>query len=401
MQFTLSTVIAYATFLSGVSAHLEMTEPAMFKNHAQAEGKVLNPLEPSGSDFPCQNGIPDETAPAGNQYEPGSDGVLQITGSATHGGGSGQMVITYDFPPPKDESKWRVLSSYEGNHPINNPAGNFVPGQNNKIPALKFRVHEGLPKGKAIIAWNWFNKVGNREHYMKCATVSIGGSNEVVQGAMDTPALQKLPTMFRANSNGCTVPENVEAIKFKNPGTSVFGSGSYESECDKTTAGSSGNGSGSPPETPETPGQGEGEGDDDEEHPGNNEGGEGEEGAAPPANKPPVVEPPTTTAPPTTTTSATAPIEKPDNSNNGPPANAPAPTAPPSGSCTEGEVVCNSDGSWSQCGSGRLWNMGGSGAGRICKEGKIMLDQNYKYGKRAASVRFSAAHRRRHIHISA
>ncbi|KAL7276826.1 hypothetical protein RUND412_000167 [Rhizina undulata] len=61
---------------------------------------------------------------------------------------------------------------------------------------------------------------------MKCATVTIGGSETSIA------RFKALPEMFRANSeNDCEVPEEVEAIKFKNPGPYVVGSGITTIDC--------------------------------------------------------------------------------------------------------------------------------------------------------------------------
>jgi len=390
MQFTLTSLLAVAAVLPAVNAHLRMGTPTMFKNHKQAEGFVLNPLDPSGSDFPCQGGIPDETVPPENFLQLGSDATLQIKGSAVHGGGSGQMVISYDFPPSKDTSKWRVLTSYEGNHPMQ-AEGNLTPGQDDSIPALKYKVWEFLPKGKAIVAWNWFNHIGNREHYMKCAVVSIGGSTDAVTGAMESEALKKLPTMFRANSLGstCITPPNEDPIKFKNPGNSVFGQGKNEVACDASTPGTAGNrgsGGGAPSggstTTPPTNGK-----------PAENEGTTG--GEKPAAGGPP--------APGPSSAPATPPTYSPPAGGASPPAPVAAPVTPPTpatppatgGACTEGAIICTSATTWSMCGSGKLQPMGATAAGMNCVDGK-MVRASAKVRRR--DIRFSGAHkRRRHL----
>jgi hypothetical protein len=70
---------------------------------------------------------------------------------------------------------------------------------------------------------------------MKCATVTIGGNNKNTEG------FEALPTMFRANikisGKRCIVPEGTKAIKFKNPGFDVVGTGIEESRCDNTKPG--------------------------------------------------------------------------------------------------------------------------------------------------------------------
>lgn len=68
--------------------------------------------------------------------------------------------------------------------------------------------------------------------YMRCASVMIGGSEKA------TTAFDALPTILRANSgNGCLVPEGITAIKFKNPGPEVFGTGVTPVDCDKSLPG--------------------------------------------------------------------------------------------------------------------------------------------------------------------
>jgi hypothetical protein len=372
MQFTLSTVVAFAALLNTASAHLWMSKPKMFAQHGQNEGFVLNPLDPAvgvdANPFPCQGGTADEEVPSGNSYELGEDGVLEIKGSAVHSGGSGQVVISYKFPPSPNEDDWHVLTSYQGNHPIG-VEGNLAIGDDNSIAPMTFKIHESLPKGKAIIAWNWFNKSGNREHYMKCATVSIGGSTEQVSNA----DLSSLPTMFRANSDGgkCTVPEGVQSIRFKNPGTSVFGEGETDVDCDYSKPGSGGSGSGETPSTP-APEEPEEDNSDDSEGGDNETGDNGEDTEVTPAPEP---------KPEPKPKKPETPVEQPAK----PPVNSP----PAGGACTEGQVTCNSDGTWSLCGSGYLQNMGPLASGTVCKDGAI--------SKRSA-IRFSAAHlnRRRH-----
>ncbi|KAL7276827.1 hypothetical protein RUND412_000168 [Rhizina undulata] len=203
MKFTTATIIAAAAFLPTISAH-------------------LSPLKPDGSDFPCHGSAPE--APV-TEYEPGSMQALKLKGVAVHGGGSGQMSITYETKPNKN-TKFRVMTSFEGNHPMATQAGNL--GNAELIPPIKFKVPAGLPAGKAVDL-----ELGNREMYMQCATVTINGLET------SKAAFNALPEMFRANSgNGCAVPEGVVAIKFKNSGPYIVGSGKTTIGCDKIKSGS-------------------------------------------------------------------------------------------------------------------------------------------------------------------
>ncbi|KAL7267329.1 hypothetical protein RUND412_010089 [Rhizina undulata] len=234
MKFSTSTIIAVAAFLPAISAHLVMVEPKQWtvpvKTGATTETSdgPQNPLQADGSNFPCHGVAPEESVAT---YEPGSMQTLQLQGSATHSGGSGQMSITYETTPSAS-TKFRVMTSFEGDHPMKID-GNLPADASHMLDPIKFKVPEGLPAGKAVVAWTWFNKSGNREMYMQCATVTIGGSET------SEAAFKALPEMFRANSgNGCTVPENIDAIKFKNPGPYTVGSGVTPIDCDNTEAGS-------------------------------------------------------------------------------------------------------------------------------------------------------------------
>ncbi|KAH0606411.1 uncharacterized protein H6S33_004072 [Morchella sextelata] len=227
MKFTTGTIVAFAALMSTASAHLTMSNPAQWQVAESASGGNQFPLKESGEDYPCPGVAP--AAPVAT-YTPGQKATLQVVGSATHGGGSGQMSITYD-PKPNASSKFGVMTSWEGNHPVS-AAGNGTPDPTAKLPPLTFTVPKGLPAGPAVVAWTWFNKVGNREMYMRCASVMIGGSEK------STAAFDALPTILRANSgNGCLVPEGITAIKFKNPGPEVFGTGVTPVECDKSQPG--------------------------------------------------------------------------------------------------------------------------------------------------------------------
>lgn len=203
---------------------------------------------------------------------------------------------------------------------------------------------------------------------MKCATIMIGGAEK------STAAFDALPEMFRANSgNGCIVPEGIKAIKFKNPGPYTVGTGITPIDCDKTqpgTGGGSGGGSGSSPSPVPTKAS--------------------TKTTSKSKTKTKTKSKATSTSAPTRTSSPNKP-EKPDNKPGPAPAPTPTPTpapAAPGAACVEGAITCNSDGTWSQCGSGLNQNMGKVAAGMKCNNGK--------FSKR--SVRFSHDHRRRHQH---
>ncbi|KAL7276825.1 hypothetical protein RUND412_000166 [Rhizina undulata] len=145
MKLTVFTIIAVAAFLPAISAHLVMTKP---KQWEIPNGKQKNPLEADGSDYPCQGAAPEDSVAT---YEPGSMQTLQIMGFAVHGGGSGQMSITYDTTPTAN-TKFRVMASFEGNHPMK-AEGNIGGGAARMLNPIEFKVPEGLPAGKAVVTW--------------------------------------------------------------------------------------------------------------------------------------------------------------------------------------------------------------------------------------------------------
>ena len=81
-------------------------------------------------------------------------------------------------------------------------------------PNWDFTIPSNAAGGEAILAWSWFNLVGNREMYMNCAPVTIEGNN----GAGGIAAL---PPLFAANvGNGCKTVEGKETV-FAQPGDVV------------------------------------------------------------------------------------------------------------------------------------------------------------------------------------
>jgi hypothetical protein len=398
MQFTISTIAAIAAFIGSSSAHMIMHEPLQWT----VPGEALAPLEFDGSDFPCANAYSNTTAAA--TYTAGGTGKLVTQGSAVHGGGSGQMVITYDFPPTAN-SVWRVMQSWEGDHPIK-ADGNLPADPTLLHDPIDFAIPAGLPSGTAVVAWTWFNRIGNREMYMKCATAQIDGVTSSVSDLNNDPGMLALPTFFRANSgNGCEVPENIDAIAFKNPGANLVLAGGYTPtsiSCDDSEAGS-GSASASTtaagtvalpatstladivssvvavPTAATTTYAGSGD----------EAGNSGDNGAEPTniyttttvfAGAPAV----TTTAAAVATTAAAATTAATTTA-------AAATSVAAEGTCVEGAITCNSDGTWSMCGSGYVQNMGAVAAGMKCENGAFYAANSKR------SVRFSPAHmRRRH-----
>ena len=236
-----STTVAVLGLAALSSAHMIMNTPVPY-------GKsTLNnsPLLPDGSDFPCKQRTGVYAAEgASNSMALGSSQNLAFTGSATHGGGSCQVSITYDQNPTKS-STFKVIHSIEGGCPIRNVAGNNGDDANAVDPdTYSFTVPSSLPTGSATLAWTWFNKIGNREMYMNCAPITITGGSSSRRDAeriqeRDQAAYNALPDMFTANiGNGCGTVDSTDLL-FPDPGDSVEQDGLQTSSALSTPTGSS------------------------------------------------------------------------------------------------------------------------------------------------------------------
>ncbi|KAH7368698.1 hypothetical protein B0T11DRAFT_326848 [Plectosphaerella cucumerina] len=197
-------------FTIGVLGHMSMVSPAPInhKNNPFAgkiDSEYNNPLSASGSDFPCKGQHtlldPSEGQPVA-QWEAGQSYSMTIDGGAFHLGGSCQASLSFD-----GGQTFKVIHSYVGGCPSANGETSY-----------SFTVPEDTPSAeRAIFAWSWFNKIGNREMYMNCAVVSISGGG----GGLDDR-----PDMFVANvGNGCSTAETYD-VAFPDPGAEVTVQGS-------------------------------------------------------------------------------------------------------------------------------------------------------------------------------
>ena len=405
------TLAAAAAFLPAlVSGHVLMNYPESVYTHS--DGTDLNPLNPDGSNYPCF--YTDGGSGTFPTLALGSSSRIGLQGSAVHGGGSCQISVTYDVPPNKN-SQFKVLKSYQGNCPIQ-AEGNLPADPTHPLPGLQYELPSNIPSGKAVIAWTWFNKIGNREMYMRCAPVTLTG------GSKDSSGLDSLPDMFKANiGNGCSTTEGVD-LTFPNPGTDVVGSGN---------GGPVGNcgGSSSPPPPkvqppvdspvptpptqtkpePTTPIQGPIDTPTDEEP-------EEVPSSPPTVTEEPVTEPsespdfPTkhhehyadpSQSPSPSDTPVEAPVETPvetpvygpDDTPDDAPVDTPDETpsetpseVPTDGPCIDGKTYCVSSTTWAICNYGTLVPMGNVAGGTQCQNGYMVVKRN---------IRFSDAHARR------
>ncbi|KAK4137533.1 lytic polysaccharide monooxygenase, partial [Trichocladium antarcticum] len=209
-MFFTKTLVAAGGLATLSQAHMLLRTPAPYTSPQIQSG----PLDPSGSNFPCQS-TGGAFVGAATSMAKGSKQSMGFTGSAVHGGGSCQISITYDNPPTKD-SAFKVIHSIQGGCPARNTPGNLPDNPSGAAPdTYDFTIPDDIPAGNATLAWSWMNKIGNREFYMNCAPVDITGD-----GGSEA-ALDALPDMLTANiGGGCTTAEGVD-VEFPNPGKSV------------------------------------------------------------------------------------------------------------------------------------------------------------------------------------
>jgi hypothetical protein len=305
---------------------------------------------------------------------------------------------------PNAGSRFTVIKSFQGACPV------AAEGNEKQGPYyLPYTIPKDAPSGKAVLAWTWFNKLGNREMYMRCSPITIGGSNS------DVSTFNQRPEILKANiNNGCTTDPNTD-INFPNPGEDVVGQGNAPPKGNCGSSGSApitvpkpsapkpsapilapGNGNGpviklptpveSPAEKPTTP-------------------VETEAPEAPVETETPVQTPVEDEKPVESPVEDEKPVESPVEDEKpivakpiSPPAIvAPetpvaAPSTPPSKdavACDKpGSLVCTSESTFALCNFGFLVPMGRTAMGTKCVDGQIT--------KRAYPIRLSGHIRRRH-----
>ncbi|KAL1746870.1 hypothetical protein HDZ31DRAFT_33191 [Schizophyllum fasciatum] len=303
-----------------------MTSPPPLRSKANKNAgqnidySMTAPLEASGSNFPCKGYLDDtEGKESVATWKAGSSQTVTITGGANHNGGSCQLSIS------EDEGKtFKVIKSFEGNCPAN--TGEVT---------LNVDIPKDVKDGDVVFAWTWNNRVGNREFYMNCAMVTIedGGAG-----------LDQYPDMFVAqlsSINSCTIEEGVD-VKYPNPGDQVETAdgdsalGDPTGDCGSKSGGSGGGSSG---------GSGS----------GSSAGGSGATGSSSAGGA-------------GATVSASVSLGGASASGS---ASAPAGSGVPCDN--EGETRCDSETTWSVCGSGLWQNMGSTAAGMKCVNGSMAL----------------------------
>ncbi|TRM55652.1 hypothetical protein BD626DRAFT_576902 [Schizophyllum amplum] len=309
------------------AAHMEMTSPPPLRSKyndnadtANVDYSMTSPLEASGSNFPCKGYLADTTGKESvASWAAGSSQQVTLEGSAIHEGGSCQLSISED-----EGATFKVIKSFIGNC----PASTGPVTMDVDIPA-------DVKNGDVVFAWTWNNRVGNRE--IAIVTIDNGGAG-----------LTDYPDMFVAqlsDINTCTVPEGTD-VDYPNPGTQVERAdaddaiGAPVGDCGATGTGSPST-SASVPATSSAPATSVGV-------------------SVSASVSIPATSSPATTSSPAATSAASS--------------SAPAPTSSSTAgeTCTEGAVRCDTDTTWSECGSGLWQSQGSVPGGMTCKDGAIV-----------------------------
>ncbi|KAK3321171.1 hypothetical protein B0T19DRAFT_403742 [Cercophora scortea] len=237
-MFTTGLLATLLTAGQFAAAHMEMSFPPPLRskfnpNAANIDYSMTAPLSASGSDYPCKGYQADLGTAAGKStatFAPGSTHNFTIVGGAAHGGGSCQASLSYD-----GGKTFTVIKSIIGGCPL----------QSN----YDFTVPSDAQAGDALFAWTWFNHLGNREMYMNCAAVTIGGGSAKREVAERDTAFSARPSIFLANiDNGCGTADSTDVV-FPNPGPEVVNAATVPApptgNCAGGSSGGSGSGSGS------------------------------------------------------------------------------------------------------------------------------------------------------------
>lgn len=216
------------------SCHMEMSWPYPLRskfnpqnNYTNIDYSMTTSLFADGSNFPCKGYQNDRPIQTTATYMAGSTYNMTLAGTATHGGGSCQLSLSYD-----NGATFRVIKSMIGGCPLQT--------------TYDFTIPSCAPASKtALLAWSWQNLEGNREFYMNCAAVRIKSPRrKKTSQCRGAASFKKVPHLWKANLpgiNNCTTTEQVNPV-YPHPGSDVLYGGSISSsnqpspgDCDAVT----------------------------------------------------------------------------------------------------------------------------------------------------------------------
>jgi len=94
-------------------AHLVINTPTPFNLFGEKPLVQVNPLR-KDHPYPCQ-GL--QSQKVITPIVAGGTQLVKFTAGAVHGSGSCAFSITYDWPPPKDRTRWKTIYSIIGGCP--------------------------------------------------------------------------------------------------------------------------------------------------------------------------------------------------------------------------------------------------------------------------------------------
>jgi hypothetical protein len=417
-----SKIVTISALAASASAHILMHYPVPF-------GKDTLNTSPLGrTDFPCKQRQGVYAVDTMNTWNAGQTQNVSFMGTAVHGGGSCQFSITTDAEP-NENSQWKVIQSVIGGCPTARTNENFpevagIAPTDSPVPdEFPVTMPSDIPAGRYTFAWTWNNKVGNREFYMNCAPIQVGGGSGKASTASASKALAALPDMFVSNlpADKCTTDpstnfvypdpgQNARQLKQDSLSTKVTGTGC--SAMNKLGAGSGQIGSPSAG-TPSTPSQGTPSQQSPvaSGYPVASPPSKGPSESKAPVNPGGVFAPGASSAPASTPTAQPAPIQSAAPPSAAPPAAAPpaakpepsaAPqtpntTTPSNGECTpctnDGAVVCIGSNQFGLCNRGCAVAQD-LAAGMSCSAGVVVAStkRNINFPRAHIHRRHSAAH---------
>jgi hypothetical protein len=158
----MKSILATILTIGSTAGHMMVTSPA--PRDSKYNPNVLNAnlnydLVAPVNKYGCSQFH--ETAPV-VKYKAGGTYSITIGGDAPHNGGSCQIGMSFggeEYISLRDDVGHCLNDGY----------------------TYDFTIPEGTPSGKAVIAWVWINRTGNREYYMNCIDAEVEGGSEAGQ----------------------------------------------------------------------------------------------------------------------------------------------------------------------------------------------------------------------------
>ncbi|KAG4441986.1 hypothetical protein IFR05_002512 [Cadophora sp. M221] len=233
-------LLALPSSVAFVQAHVTQEFPAPFKTGTYG---ASNPLEPSGSNFPCQLGVAGLPSSGPTEVVIGESFSINFAGLATHGGGMCQISILPGLNPSKSNADFRVIKTHYGC--LTTTIGNLDSGAPNTMTAI---IPAGVEPGEYTQSWTWLSRTTNELHMM-CAPIKIvarkRGRNERQTLGIDKRTLNDLPPVWLANletvTGSCKVQPQQVVVQVPEPGLDVEnslpkGTNMFKAECNGNPA---------------------------------------------------------------------------------------------------------------------------------------------------------------------